>query len=74
MAKIDQIDARLFRIPLEEVLSDAKHGDHTHFEVITATVRLTDGRDGTSYSYTSGRRLFDIGDDPGRPETVSRWT
>lgn len=31
MAKIDQIDARLFRIPLEEVLSDAKHGDHTYF-------------------------------------------
>ncbi|MBG06042.1 MAG: uroporphyrinogen decarboxylase [Rhodospirillaceae bacterium] len=55
MAKIDQIDARLFRIPLKEVLSDAKHGDHTHFELITATVRLTDGRDGTGYSYTGGR-------------------
>jgi len=55
MAKIDQIDARLFRIPLKEVLSDAKHGDHTHFELITATVRLTDGRDGTGYTYTGGR-------------------
>ena len=50
MAKIDQIDARLFRIPLKEVLSGAKHGDHTHFELITATVRLTDGRDRTSFS------------------------
>ena len=55
MAKIDQIDARLFRVPLKEVLSDAKHGDHTHFELITATVRLADGRDGTGYTYTGGR-------------------
>ena len=55
MAKIDQIDARLFRVPLEEVLSDAKHGDHTHFELITATVRLVDGRDGIGYTYTGGR-------------------
>ena len=43
------------RFRLKEVLSDAKHGDHTHFELITATVRLSDGTDGTGYTYTGGR-------------------
>ena len=55
MARIDQIDARLFRVPLKEILFDATHGNHTHFELITATVRLTNGRDGTGYTYTGGR-------------------
>ena len=52
---IAAIDARLFRVPLDEVLSDAKHGDHTHFELVTATIRLKDGREGTGYTYTGGR-------------------
>lgn len=51
---IADIEARLFRIPLAEVLADAKHGDHTHFEIVTATVRLADGREGTGYTYTGG--------------------
>lgn len=55
MPTIESIEARLFRLPLAEVLSDAKHGDHTHFEIVTATVRCTDGRAGTGYSYTGGR-------------------
>ena len=55
MAEIVDIDARLFRIPLAEVLVDAKHGDHTHFELITATVRLADGSEGTGYTYTGGK-------------------
>ena len=55
MAKIQSVEARLFAVPLAEVLSDAKHGDHTHFELITATVRLDDGTEGTGYSYTGGR-------------------
>lgn len=54
MTKISSVDAKLFRIPLAEVLSDAKHGDHTHFELITATVHLEDGRHGTGYTYTGG--------------------
>ena len=40
MAKIVSVSPRLFRLPLAEVLSDAKHGDHTHFELIVATVTL----------------------------------
>lgn len=55
MAKIQSVEARLFAVPLAEVLSDAKHGDHTHFELIIATVRLDDGSEGTGYSYTGGR-------------------
>ena len=55
MTRITDIEARLFRIPLAEVLSDAKHGDHTHFELVTATVRLDDGSDGTGYTYTGGK-------------------
>ena len=55
MARIRSVEARLFTIPLSEVLSDAKHGDHTHFELITATVRLDNGIDGTGYTYTGGR-------------------
>lgn len=47
--------ARLFAVPLDEVLVDAKHGDHTHFHLITATVTLEDGRSGTGYTYNGGR-------------------
>ena len=55
MSQISCVEARLFEVPLAEVLSDAKHGDHTHFELITTTVRLSDGREGTGYTYTGGR-------------------
>lgn len=37
------------------MLTDAKHGDHTHFELVTATVRLADGSEGTGYTYTGGK-------------------
>jgi L-alanine-DL-glutamate epimerase-like enolase superfamily enzyme len=52
---IRDVEARLFRVPLDEVLSDAKHGDHTHFELVTVTLRLEDGQSGTGYTYTGGR-------------------
>lgn len=55
MNAIAAIDCRLFKLPLAEVLTDAKHGDHTHFELITATVVTSDGSQGTGYSYTGGR-------------------
>jgi L-alanine-DL-glutamate epimerase-like enolase superfamily enzyme len=42
-------------VPLPEVLSDAKHGDHTHFELVTATITLDDGSEGTGYTYTGGK-------------------
>jgi L-alanine-DL-glutamate epimerase-like enolase superfamily enzyme len=55
VTKIESLQARLFRIPLDEVLADARHGEHTHFELISATVQLADGSHGTGYTYTGGR-------------------
>lgn len=55
MNKIRSIECRLFNVPLAEVLTDAKHGDHTHFELITATVTTDGGHSGTGYTYTGGR-------------------
>ena len=55
MSRITAIEARLYQIPLAEVLVDAKHGDHVYFELITATVHLDDGSYGTGYTYTGGK-------------------
>ena len=55
MPAIKSVNARLFAVPLDEVLVDAKHGDHSHFHLITATVTLDDGRTGTGYTYNGGR-------------------
>jgi L-alanine-DL-glutamate epimerase-like enolase superfamily enzyme len=52
---IESVRMRLFEVPLPEVMTDAKHGEHTHFDLITATVRLADGSEGTGYTYTGGR-------------------
>lgn len=52
---ITQIETHIFDVPLAEVLSDAKHGDHTHFELVTVTIRLSDGAEGTGYTYTGGK-------------------
>ena len=55
MAAITDVRIRRFEVPLAEVLTDAKHGDHTHFELITATVSTADGFEGTGYTYTGGK-------------------
>ncbi|MEQ9289682.1 MAG: mandelate racemase/muconate lactonizing enzyme family protein [Cyclobacteriaceae bacterium] len=55
MTKIKDIKVRLFAVPLPEVLSDAKHGDHYHFELVTVTITLDDGSEGTGYTYTGGK-------------------
>ena len=55
MSKIASVQARLFNVPLDEVLVDAKHGDHTFFQLITATITLDDGTSGTGYTYTGGK-------------------
>ena len=60
MPKITAVNARLFHIPLAEVLVDAKHGDHTHFELVTTTITLDDGSQGTGYTYTGGKGGFSI--------------
>ena len=55
MSLIRKVDTRLFRVPLAEVLTDAKHGDHSHLEIVTTTIELDDGASGTGYTYTGGR-------------------
>jgi L-alanine-DL-glutamate epimerase-like enolase superfamily enzyme len=52
---ITDVKARLFNVPLDEVLVDAKHGAHSHFHLITATLTLHDGRRATGYTYNGGR-------------------
>lgn len=52
---IADILCRRYRLPLDEVLSDAMHGDHTHFDLIAVTIRRADGLEGTGYTYTGGR-------------------
>ena len=44
---ITDVEPRLFRVPLAEALANAKHGEHTHFEFVTVTLRRADGAVGT---------------------------
>ena len=52
---IQHVQTHLHHVPLAEVLSDAMHGDHTHFELITTTITLANGLQGTGYTYTGGK-------------------
>jgi len=54
-SKIKRIKTQLFEVPLDEVLSDAKHGDHFYFELVTTTITLENGMEGTGYTYTGGK-------------------
>lgn len=52
---ISKVGARLFAVPLKETLTDAKHGEHTHFELVIVKITLASGAEGTGYTYTGGR-------------------
>ncbi|MEM8812886.1 MAG: mandelate racemase/muconate lactonizing enzyme family protein [Pseudomonadota bacterium] len=52
---VTAIETDLYAVPLDEVLTDARHGDHTHFELIVVTVQTSDGLQGTGYTYTGGK-------------------
>ncbi len=54
-SEIRSVEADHYAIPLAEVLSDARHGDHTHFELIVVRIALADGLEGSGYCYTGGR-------------------
>jgi len=58
--KITKIKTQLFQVPLPEVLSDAKHGDHFFFELVTTTITLENGLEGTGYTYTGGKGGYAI--------------
>ncbi len=53
--QIRDVAVRCFRVPLDNVLADSKHGDHTHFELVTVTITLASGLTGTGYTYTGGK-------------------
>ena len=55
MTALTTLKVRLFKSPLDEVLTDARHGDHAHFELVTVTVETADGLSGTGYCYTGGK-------------------
>ena len=57
---IAYIHCQLFQVPLPEVLSDAKHGDHFFFELVTVTITLKNGWKGTGYTYTGGKGGYAI--------------
>ena len=52
---IENVAVSLYKIPLAEVLADAKHGAHTHFELVTVRIRCRDGLEGLGYTYTGGK-------------------
>lgn len=55
MTVIKQINTKLWKLPLPQVLTDAMHGDHTHFELVIVTIHTDDGISGSGYTYTGGR-------------------
>ena len=60
MSKITEFDVQMFEVPLAEVLTDAKHGAHTYFELITTTIKTKEGIEGTGYTYTGGKGGYSI--------------
>ena len=52
---ITAIEAECYRVPLAEPLDDARHGTHTHFELVVAKARSSDGIEGVGYTYTGGK-------------------
>lgn len=53
--QIKSVKVEHFNIPLDEVLNDAKHGDHTHFELIVCRIKCANGVEGVGYTYTGGK-------------------
>ncbi|MGG1554019.1 mandelate racemase/muconate lactonizing enzyme family protein [Paenibacillus ferrarius] len=52
--KISDIATQYYHIPLSEQMGDARHGIHSHFELIIVTVVQENGAKGVGYTYTGG--------------------
>jgi L-alanine-DL-glutamate epimerase-like enolase superfamily enzyme len=73
LQKIKSVKVEYYQIPLAEVLSDAKHGDHTHFEIIVLRILTNDGYEGMGYTYTGGkggRAIFSLLNDEIKPSLI----
>lgn len=51
---IRDIRTRVFNVPLEEPMQDARHGLQTFYELVTAEIETSDGQTGVGYTYTIG--------------------
>lgn len=51
---IAEVKVEYYRVPLRETLADAKHGIHTHFELMLCRIICQDGVEGVGYTYTGG--------------------
>ncbi len=70
MSNIKSVKTEYYQIPLAEVLSDAKHGDHTHFEIVVCRITCNDGIEGVGYTYTGGkggRAIYSLVEDEIKP-------
>lgn len=52
--EIKSVAVEHYQVPLAEVLSDAKHGDHTFFELLVCRITCKNGVEGVGYTYTGG--------------------
>ncbi|TLU65164.1 mandelate racemase/muconate lactonizing enzyme family protein [Thalassotalea litorea] len=72
-SQISSVNIEYYQVPLAEVLSDAKHGDHTHFEIIVCRIMSSDGVEGVGYTYTGGkggRAIYTLLNDEIRPHLI----
>jgi L-alanine-DL-glutamate epimerase-like enolase superfamily enzyme len=51
MNQIEKVDTTYYRIVLPEVLTDSTHGKMSHFELITVSIKDSDGAEGVGYTY-----------------------
>lgn len=73
--KISSVKVEYYQVPLDEVLSDAKHGDHTHFEIVACKITTADGLEGTGYTYTGGkggRAIYSLISDEMKPVLIGQ--
>lgn len=51
---IREVDTYHYKIPLHRTLTDAMHGEMTHFEVVMVKITSEEGLEGIGYTYTIG--------------------
>lgn len=51
---IETVHVERYAVPLKEVLVDAGHGEHSHFELVVCRIRCAEGVEGVGYTYTGG--------------------
>lgn len=62
MATVTAVQTDFYRVPLPVVMTDAKHGEMSHFELVTVRIEDSDGASGLGYTYAvnSGAEAFAV--------------